>query len=115
METESERLLDLINETKKQLEHLQLLGVEGIQPSKATTPRVAVQAPVERTYQPPAQQKTQVVGNSLFGELGLTPQNLTPSSETFEEIHTEIGDCTRCPLHCERTHVVHTEAIARHV
>lgn len=29
--------------------------------------------------------------------------------ETFEQIHAEIGDCTRCPLHQERTHVVHTE------
>ena len=37
------------------------------------------------------------------------PEKLTPSSETFEQIHAEIGDCTRCPLHLERTHVVHTE------
>ena len=29
--------------------------------------------------------------------------------ETFEQIHAEIGDCTRCPLAQERTHVVHTE------
>ena len=31
------------------------------------------------------------------------------STETFEDIHREIGDCKRCPLHEERTHVVHTE------
>src|SRR6185503_1675711 len=31
------------------------------------------------------------------------------SPETFEQIHAEIGDCTRCPLSQERTHVVHTE------
>ena len=31
------------------------------------------------------------------------------SPETFEQIHQEIGDCTRCPLHEDRTHVVHTE------
>ena len=31
------------------------------------------------------------------------------SAETLERIHQEIGDCTRCPLHQERTHVVHTE------
>ncbi|HSK62671.1 MAG TPA: uracil-DNA glycosylase, partial [Pyrinomonadaceae bacterium] len=29
--------------------------------------------------------------------------------ETFAQIHAEIGSCTRCPLHLERTHVVHTE------
>ena len=32
----------------------------------------------------------------------------TPA-DPFEQIHQEIGDCTRCPLHQERTHVVHTE------
>ena len=41
------------------------------------------------------------------------PPVVTPiqrvSTETFEQIHEEIGDCTRCPLHQERTHVVHTE------
>jgi uracil-DNA glycosylase len=30
-------------------------------------------------------------------------------TETLEQIHHEIGDCTRCPLYQERTHVVHTE------
>ncbi len=30
------------------------------------------------------------------------------SVDSFEQIHQEIGDCTRCPLHQERTHVVHT-------
>jgi len=31
------------------------------------------------------------------------------SADSFEQIHQEIGDCTRCPLHEQRTHVVHTE------
>ena len=31
------------------------------------------------------------------------------SADPFEPIHTEIGNCTRCPLHEERRHVVHTE------
>jgi DNA polymerase len=31
------------------------------------------------------------------------------STDPFEPIHREIGDCTRCPLHEQRTHVVHTE------
>ena len=46
---------------------------------------------------------------SLFGDIAPAPAKLTPSTETFEQIHAEIGDCTRCPLHLERTHVVHTE------
>jgi DNA polymerase len=45
----------------------------------------------------------------LFGDIAPAPVKLTPSTETFEQIHAEIGDCTRCPLHLERTHVVHTE------
>jgi uracil-DNA glycosylase family 4 len=76
----------LITETKKQLEHLRLLGVEGIH--APTTP-------------PP-----QIVLPKSASSVSLLP-DLAP--ETFEQIHAEIGDCTRCPLYQERTHVVHTE------
>lgn len=31
------------------------------------------------------------------------------SADPFAPIHQEIGDCTRCPLHQDRKHVVHTE------
>src|SRR5688572_33503827 len=31
------------------------------------------------------------------------------SADPFEQVHEEIGACTRCPLHEQRTHVVHTE------
>jgi DNA polymerase len=47
--------------------------------------------------------------DSLFGNLGPAPEKLAESNETFEQIHMDIGDCTRCPLHCERTTIVHTE------
>src|SRR5215510_11982030 len=88
-------ILDLLTETKKQLEHLRALGVEAIRvdpPNPRLKPTVAAE---------PA--------TSLFGDIAPAPAKLTPSTETFEQIHTEIGDCTRCPLHLERTHVVHTE------
>jgi len=48
-------------------------------------------------------------------ELGVESICVTPAetrisgTETLEQIHKEIGDCTRCPLHEQRTHVVHTE------
>lgn len=67
-----QELLDLLANTKKQLEHLRVLGVDAIRPTAVA----------------PA---------------------LSQSTETFEKIHAEIGNCTRCPLHQERTHVVHTE------
>ena len=92
MNPTSQDLLELLADTKKQLEHLRILGVEGITP----------------IHTPPAQQEHEV-RSSLFGDLAPAPAKLTRSTETFEQIQCEIGDCTRCPLHQERTHVVHTE------
>jgi uracil-DNA glycosylase len=110
----SKEILDLIAATKKQLEHLRVLGVEGIQASTAPAP-----APVIATVQPPqhasapAPASTESIApepvGSLFGDLAPAPVKLERSVERFEQIHAEIGDCTRCPLHQERTHVVHTE------
>ena len=103
MNPTSQDLRELLSDTKKQLEHLRTLGVEGIRTTTAAAPapdrpKPSVQpAPVEN------------VPASLFGELAPAPVKLTRSNETFEQIHAEIGDCTRCPLHQERTHVVHTE------
>jgi DNA polymerase len=100
-------ILNLLNETKKQLEHLRTLGVEGIRvdvkPSTDYADSPNLRNP--RLKQPvPTEPMT-----SLFGDIAPAPAKLTPSTETFEQIHAEIGDCTRCPLHLERTHVVHTE------
>src|ERR1041385_5682199 len=97
-------LRDLITETKKQLEHLRVLGVEGIQVSRATAPAIHV---VEPKIAPTPISSEPLT--TLFGELVPAPVKLTKSTETFAQIHAEIGDCTRCPLHQQRTHVVHTE------
>jgi uracil-DNA glycosylase len=54
--------------------------------------------------EPPAPRET------LFGDI--TPADelsLGQPGETFEDIRRDIGDCTRCPLHQGRTHIVHTE------
>jgi uracil-DNA glycosylase len=95
METSPE-LEQLVTATRKQLEHLRALGVESIRLDLTPVP-----APVSKSIpvQPAA----------LFEDPTPTAQRLTKSTETFEQIHAEIGDCTRCPLHLERTHVVHTE------
>ena len=112
----TQELQELLSQTKKQLEHLRILGVEGIR-------GVTVDAPVrngqvrKRDLPPPLTERGQASlpdlptsqhPSSLFGDLA-PAATLTPSTETFEQIHCEIGDCTRCPLHQERTHVVHTE------
>lgn len=80
----SPELEQVITETKKHLEHLRTLGVEGIRVADVSPPVKSLSLPVQRNHE-------------------------TRITETFEQIHAEIGDCTRCPLHQDRKHVVHTE------
>jgi len=98
----------LITETKKQLEHLRVLGVEAIPGGFfSASPSTA-----QKTIEPAATDKPTISplrDTSLFGEIAPAAAKLSPSTETFEQIHADVGDCTRCPLHRERTHVVHTE------
>jgi len=107
----AKEVLDLVSDTKKQLEHLRVLGVEGIRGTTAVAPvrvRPAVITPrPQPVIQEPAGESVSV--NSLFGDLSPSAAKLTPSTETFEQIHSELVDCIRCPLYRERTHIVHTE------
>ena len=57
-----------------------------------------------KELEPPPPQET------LFGEV--TPRDeasLPRAGETFEDIWNDIGECVRCPLHAERTHIVNTD------
>ena len=45
----------------------------------------------------------------LFGDITVPPPIIEKSSESFEQIWSDVGDCTRCPLHQGRTNIVHTE------
>lgn len=103
----SPELQQLITDTKKQLEHLRALGVEGIRLEQGIHLNVTPAAPIPTETKPIVQ--THLTSTALFEDLPPSPEKLTPSTETFEQIHAEIGDCTRCPLHWDRTHVVHTE------
>jgi len=111
MNPTSQDLRELLADTKKQLEHLRALGVEGIRATtaEAPTPAIEVRQPVASAPQQSPSIPVENNRSTLFGELAPAPVKLTRSNETFEQIHAEIGDCTRCPLHQERTHVVHTE------
>lgn len=53
--------------------------------------------------------------DTLFGDLAATSTSsiIEKSSETVEQIWADIGDCTRCPLHQGRTHIVQTEGNRR--
>jgi uracil-DNA glycosylase len=120
MPSDSQDLLQLINETKKYINHLQQLGVDGVGKNSNTSVRVqreTVNTPeraIHEIIEPivPARlghPTAAATVDSLFGELAVEAERLCPSGETFEDIHQEIGDCTRCPLHLRRTNVVHTE------
>ncbi|MDQ3665245.1 MAG: uracil-DNA glycosylase [Acidobacteriota bacterium] len=58
------------------------------------------------------QTEAQVV---YFQELGVSGialeavQTTETPGESMEHVWADIGDCTRCPLHQGRTHIVHTE------
>ncbi|HEY6803159.1 MAG TPA: uracil-DNA glycosylase [Pyrinomonadaceae bacterium] len=121
---DSNELQDLIAKTKKQLLHLQMLGVEGIQlersdvtlranaPAQIRVEKESLKAPVVSA--PPVMSAPPVKPNSpnpdrLFGGFGKASEALEPSTETFEDIHRDIGDCTRCALHLGRTNICHTE------
>jgi DNA polymerase len=57
-----------------------------------------------KELEPPPPQET------LFGEI--TPKDeasLPRADETFEDIWNDIGECTRCPLHTGRTHIVNSD------
>lgn len=121
MPSDSPDLVQLINETRKYINHLQQLGVEGVGKNSKTAMRrqsaetVSAPEPALREIIEPivrakvADPNAVRTVDSLFGELAVEGERLSPSSETFEDIHQEIGDCTRCPLHLRRTNVVHTE------
>src|SRR6185369_6303337 len=95
----SPEVQQLITDTKKQLEHLRTLGVDGIRLQEGVrleqgihsnvTPTAPIPTPPKPTAQP------RPTSTALFEDLPSSPQELTPSTETFEQIHAEIGDCTR--------------------
>jgi uracil-DNA glycosylase len=119
-QSSSEQLLDLLAQTKKRLTHLEALGIESVQLAEelpkpkpvlpALGPPVAEprsKLPAFRERAAPSPSQTTTV-SGLFSDLA-PPDRLEPSTETFEQIWSDVGDCTRCPLHQERTHIVHTD------
>jgi len=128
LQSQTQELLELVHETQKHLKYLQELGVEEIQKhdndmipvvkheqsthsarSLASGKQTLNQSKAAKIDQVTKEQTSKDSSTSLFGDLTPQPARLAPSTETFEEIWLEVGDCTRCPLHQGRTNVVHTE------
>jgi DNA polymerase len=135
-------LISIIKDTREQLTYLHELGVTNVESESqfAGPQNVAVTAELKETpalfdsFQVPAERfaarattATEPGGShrrqppvipspphdSLFGDLAPAAPIIEKSSETFEQIWSDIGDCTRCPLHERRTHIVHTEGNRR--
>ena len=114
MQTEAENaeFLALLKAAREQLTYLKELGIEG-----AEKPTSAVLA-AKTAITPEAEQPRQIplptvhpaaAADTLFGDLSAPPVRIQKSSETFEEIWADVGDCTRCPLYQGRTNIVHTD------
>jgi len=127
-EAQITELLSLVNDAREQLAYFKELGVEGTEKSseqkwtdtgahaqaepsagiasqhhalaESTSPAFAVR---------PQQVPSAPASDTLFGDLSAPPVSIQKSSESFEEIWSDIGDCTRCPLYQGRTNIVHTD------
>lgn len=115
-------LLSLLTDTREHLAYLKELGVERVGRSAPITLDASAASaaqtsiPSQHVAQSGARQKSAaqpaaspVHHDSLFGDLSAPAARIQKSSETFEEIWADIGDCTRCPLYQKRTNIVHTD------
>ena len=117
MQTEAEQaeFLALLKAAQEQVAYLKELGVEGTEkPFTDASAKKGLSDKLLREPYPAAAAHHQVAtpattSDSLFGDLSSAPLRIQTSSETFEEIWADIGDCTRCPLYQGRTNIVHTD------
>jgi uracil-DNA glycosylase family 4 len=109
--------LSLLNDAREHVSYFKGLGVEGaakLAQSQSSTPQShpmsSSQTPrtiVVNIAAEPAIPSSPAGG--LFDDFSSPPIKIPRSSETFEEIWADIGNCTRCPLYERRTHIVHTD------
>jgi len=120
-QNDADELLSLVRETTEFVKYFKELGIDRIETSdealssQSLPPHPVTFAPdvteprrssIPAVKFPPLPSQTPLVA-SLF-EVS-TDNTLPPSTETFEEIWAEIGNCTRCPLYERRTNIVHTD------
>ena len=117
-EAQHDEFLSLLSEAREQMTYLKELGVDGgggvektrsaevvVESIKSPQPQVNTVAAVP-SVSPSAHSP---VSSALFDDLTPQPVQIQKSSETFEQIWADIGNCTRCPLFERRTNIVHTD------
>ncbi len=102
-----EEIVALTKDAREHLTFLHELGVEHI--ALAPAPQPFQPNPVASIAPAPPQTAPSTPLDTLFGDISTAPVRLEKSTETFEDIRADIGDCTRCPLYQGRTNIVHTE------
>ena len=125
-ESISEELISLVEETREHTLYLQELGVESFKGEAKKGPASTAQITSTSSRQvesTTAQTQTPRVTpprtiphepDTLFGNIFQAPEECLPKSqETFEQIWSDVGECTRCPLSEGRTNIVHTEGNPR--
>ncbi|MCM3872662.1 MAG: uracil-DNA glycosylase [Pyrinomonadaceae bacterium] len=75
-------------------------------PSRAVPAEITKSMPVN----PPVSSITRA---ALFGDMEPAAVEISRSGESMEQVGADIGNCTRCPLHEGRKHIVHTEGTQR--
>jgi uracil-DNA glycosylase family 4 len=137
-ESANSELLALVSATREQLDYFRELGVETVetecqpnnpakqvvgteeeQPKHQLWSHEAAREPIaatitaaataRKTISTPSTKVNSLPPETLFGDLSPAPSIIEKSSESFEDIWADIGDCTRCPLYQGRTNIVHTE------
>jgi uracil-DNA glycosylase family 4 len=132
-ETQIAEFLQLLKDTREQLAYFKELGVQNVEsesplsrptatmmreaePQLAEASRhqaagVSTSATAIREVRGPyaRTEATTLPSDTLFGDLTPPPVRIQKSSESFEEIWADIGNCTRCPLYQDRTNIVHTD------
>jgi len=126
----------IAEETRQHLLYLQELGIDSFEPSGAPQPpatkrldkqssahlqqaeaRIAkpvMKAASTASRMAPANAPATAASHNLFGEIFQSAKDQLPAStETFEQIWKDVGDCRRCSLCSGRTNVVHTEGNRR--
>jgi DNA polymerase len=123
-QTDADKLLSLVRDTTEFVKYFKELGIDRIGacdeavssernlPPHSVTVVTDITEPKSTFVRPAAVFPPQPAATTqaVTGLFELAPENTLPqSTETFEEIWAEIGDCTRCPLYERRTHIVHTD------
>lgn len=128
-EADINEFISLLNDAREHVSYFKELGVEGAprlaQSSSSSTPSPKTDRGEVKTFQsqlhPISKSQTPAAtvvnipavpsshSGGLFHDFSAPAIRIQKSSETFEEIWADIGNCTRCPLYERRTHIVHTD------